>query len=85
MTFEDQPKPGSPEAIARGCTCPPDLNNNGQGTTGLRGRQFLCDWQCPLHGVDDQEAEERAEKAANLRLEEDCIIEPNAPGNRTVH
>ena len=39
-------EPGSPEAIAQGCTCP---RQAGPSTTpGF----FVCDWQCPMHGVE---------------------------------
>ena len=37
--------PGSLEAIAAGCTCPPRLN-------GQRGQTFIVDQRCPVHGFD---------------------------------
>lgn len=44
--------PGSPEAAAEGCTCSPELNNRGAGTIGPDGRpRFVCDRECPLHGL----------------------------------
>lgn len=44
--------PGSPEAIALGCTCSPILNNDGAGNIGPDGRpRFVCDQNCPLHGL----------------------------------
>jgi hypothetical protein len=36
------PKPGSPEAIAQGCTCPPPT-----------GPDSICDQNCPVHGATD--------------------------------
>jgi hypothetical protein len=43
--------PGSPNAIAEGCTCSPVLNNDGAGNVGPDGRpRFVCDQACPLHG-----------------------------------
>jgi hypothetical protein len=36
------PKPGSPEAIAQDCTCPPQT-----------GPDFVCDPNCPVHGAAD--------------------------------
>ena len=44
--------PGSPEAIAEGCTCSPVLNNDGAGNIGPDGKpRFVCDQACPLHGL----------------------------------
>jgi hypothetical protein len=39
------PKPGSPEGIAQGCTCPPQA-----------GPDFICDQTCPVHGTADRVA-----------------------------
>jgi hypothetical protein len=36
------PKPGSPEAIAQDCTCPPQT-----------GPDFVCDPNCPVHATAD--------------------------------
>jgi hypothetical protein len=36
------PKPGSPEAIAQGCTCPPRT-----------GPDFVGDQNCPVHAASD--------------------------------
>ena len=48
-------EPGSPEAIAQGCTCPPQA---GPGATpDGRPGFFVCDWQCPMHGVEIAELE----------------------------
>jgi hypothetical protein len=44
-------EPGSPEAIAQGCTCPPQV---GPGAVivpdGRLG--YLCDQDCPIHGIE---------------------------------
>jgi hypothetical protein len=37
------PKPGSPEAIAQGCSCPPQT-----------GPDFVCDQNCPVHAATDR-------------------------------
>lgn len=44
--------PGSPEAVANGCTCPIMDNANGQGAWGTSGTDalFWRDVGCPLHG-----------------------------------
>ena len=36
------PKPGSPEAVAQGCTCPPQT-----------GPELVCDPNCPVHAAED--------------------------------
>jgi len=42
-------EPGSPEAVARGCTCPTTINRQGRGT--LHGQPlFYRDRKCPVHG-----------------------------------
>ena len=44
--------PGSPTAVAAGCTCSQALNKDGAGTIGTDGRpRFVCDQDCPLHGL----------------------------------
>ncbi len=45
--FEYQP--GSPAAIALGCTCPPRAGR-GDGTYG--GWVHVCYWGCPMHGAE---------------------------------
>jgi hypothetical protein len=37
------PKPGSPEAVAQGCTCPPQP-----------GPDFVRDQNCPVHAAADR-------------------------------
>lgn len=46
--------PGSPEAIALGCTCPPDHNANGVGYFGLPGK-FVYTIGCPVHPTNSIE------------------------------
>ena len=48
-------EPGSPQAVAQGCTCSPTLNRHGQGTFHGQPR-FYYDRKCPIHRV---EAEKR--------------------------
>jgi hypothetical protein len=44
-----EPTPGSPKAVARGCTCSPVLNRHGLGT--LHGEpRFYRAKDCPIHG-----------------------------------
>lgn len=44
--------PGSPEAVANGCTCPRMDNANGRGAWGTGGSKavFWITEDCPLHG-----------------------------------
>ncbi len=46
----EQPKPGSPEAVAEGCTCPTSDNHHGKGHLG-KGQKFgwWINGGCPLH------------------------------------
>jgi hypothetical protein len=37
------PTPGSPEAVAQGCTCPPPA-----------GPDVVCDPNCPVHATTDR-------------------------------
>ena len=46
---EEVPTPGSPEAVAQGCTCPVMDNGHGAGRGGL----FWTSGDCPLHGGDN--------------------------------
>lgn len=55
--MSEERKPGSPEAVEAGCTCPVLDNCNGAGVPTLDkdgGRQTAhwIDWDCPLHGPD---------------------------------
>lgn len=50
------PNPGSPEAVAQGCTCPIEINCHGFGMCNgalLNGGQPLFTWHeaCPIHGL----------------------------------
>lgn len=76
----DTPKPGSPEAVARGCTCPIIDNGHGRGHFG-DGEKYGW-WTtegCPLHGAlllrgqprvmaDTAEIAKRLTKAQAVRL-----------------
>jgi hypothetical protein len=46
--------PGSPDAVALGCTCPQALNNFGRGrsTTGVIEPNFAADPDCPVHAFE---------------------------------
>lgn len=44
--------PGSPEALANGCTCAAAENAHGQGTQRGETRTFVVDANCPLHGME---------------------------------
>jgi len=45
-------RPGSPEAIAIGCTCNPIRNKHGEGIKRGGRLSFLCDEACPIHGAE---------------------------------
>lgn len=47
--------PGSPEALRKGCTCPSEQNQDGQGTFNVvradpSTTHYLVEEGCPLHG-----------------------------------
>ena len=46
--------PGSPEAVARGCTCPEAENNFGRGRSknGVIEASFTADPYCRIHGIE---------------------------------
>ena len=46
MQSKDNPTPGSPEAVARGCTCPVIDNHHGRG---VKPGVFWINKDCPLH------------------------------------
>ncbi len=47
------PLPGSPDAIAQGCTCPVLDNAHGRGRLGDGDRYgWWINAECPLHGKD---------------------------------
>ena len=48
VSMEEIYNPGSPEAVARGCVCPVDENNNGDGIIGTDG-QFYISSDCVMH------------------------------------
>jgi hypothetical protein len=39
---DTQPEPGSPAAVAQGCTCPPQT-----------GPTMMCDENCSIHSTSD--------------------------------
>ena len=45
------PHPGSPEAVAKGCTCPILDNAHGGGYLGIPG-MFVMTGGCPLHSPE---------------------------------
>lgn len=45
--------PGSPEAVAKGCTCPVFDNNHGRGVEVAGVKQFWIDDDCSLHGTKE--------------------------------
>lgn len=51
MPWHEQP--GSPEAIAKGCTCNPELNHHGRGVRRSLGSAaaFYPDQGCPQHAL----------------------------------
>jgi hypothetical protein len=51
--------PGSPEAIAEGCTCDPVANLHGHAEI------FECDNNCPVHGLAELK---RALEAGDARI-----------------
>jgi len=48
------PNPGSPEAVAEGCTCPVLDNRHGKGLRDDR-EEFWVSYACPLHGFDAED------------------------------
>jgi hypothetical protein len=52
---ENQPNPGSPQAVDKGCKCPVMDNGNGKGIGPLKDGTMMF-WRaldCPLHGKGD--------------------------------
>jgi len=43
------PKPGSKEAVAKGCTCPVSDNNNGKGMDNGKTVFYYVARDCPIH------------------------------------
>lgn len=48
------PNPGSPEAIAKGCTCPVLDNSHGRGYMGIKD-VFVYREGCPVHQKKEEE------------------------------
>jgi len=52
------PRPGSPEALGRGCTCPDAANRKGKGwevSEESTRTGFWIETTCRLHGVESRE------------------------------
>jgi hypothetical protein len=68
--FDRLPRPGSVEAIERGCTCDPEKNFHGAGQLQADGQTL---WHahhgCKLHGIDFALGEVRAGRADVLHAE----------------
>jgi hypothetical protein len=73
-----RPKPGSPVAIAPGCTCSLEANSEGEGELQPDGtRMFFPDLDCPIHGFDAiREALESGEAE---------IVEPEDDRGPAIH
>jgi hypothetical protein len=53
--IETVPPPGSTDAIARGCICPVDDNNYGEGAYKVDGKtMFWVYSDCQLHSPDGE-------------------------------
>lgn len=63
------PNPGSPEAIARGCTCPVIDNQHGHGVEFRGEVAFWVIDTCPLHG-----------RRAVVEGPKPIIAQPDTPG-----
>ncbi len=57
MLTAPDPRPGSPEAVQRGCACPVIDNGHGRGHLG-EGEKYgwWMNASCPLHGEPKEEA-----------------------------
>lgn len=51
--LDETPKPGSDEAIRRGCTCPRMDNARGGGIPSKYGTLHWVDPTCPLHKLGE--------------------------------
>jgi hypothetical protein len=51
MEYPFEHDPGSPEAIEGSCTCPPQ-SGPGAVFTQDGSPGYLCDRDCPMHGID---------------------------------
>jgi len=55
--MSDKPAPGSPDALAKGCTCPVLDNGHGRGYMGRPGI-YVMNGDCPLHGAKRSKSDE---------------------------
>ena len=62
QTLVYDPKPGSPKAVAAGCTCPRADNAHGTGV-GAPPRFFISG-ECPVHAVREREPDDWATRTA---------------------
>jgi hypothetical protein len=69
--------PGSPAAVAAGCTCDPVLNSYGYGTHTDRGHEFWPDSVCPLHGFEAllEDAKHPTPQLGHLSLQLPDLVE----------
>jgi hypothetical protein len=64
------PSPGSDEAVAFGCKCPVDINNQGQGITGSDGKtMWWLKGDCPIHGDEERDMSEETRDRVEAILE----------------
>lgn len=52
--MRDKLNPGSPRAVAAGCTCPVLDNAHGEGIRMNGARNFYVEDDCPLHGDEGE-------------------------------
>lgn len=60
----EEPSPGSPEAVKKGCLCPVLDNHNGKGYKGIEGI-YIYNGSCPLHAVPYEDVEQITEEESN--------------------
>ena len=58
--MNDAPNPGSEAALQQGCKCPVLDNAHGMGWHGIDGI-FVISESCPLHGIHQENGDERNE------------------------
>lgn len=55
MEIVVKPKPGSPQAVKLGCSCPVMDNHHGEKADG----QYWINGGCPIHGIEARLREEK--------------------------
>lgn len=63
-TTHEEPSPGSPEALKKGCLCPILDNHHGRGYQGIQGI-YVYSGNCPLHAVPYDNVEQIIEEESN--------------------